>query len=96
MLLSEYYHHKLQFFQLSEAEKLLPLQGPDIDHRIELKQVDSKDPEASWGLLYNMSREELLILHKEFTSLLNKRFIHISWFPTASPVLFIKKPEDGL
>ena len=47
MLLPEHYHHKLQLFQSSEAEKLLPLQGPGIDHRIEFKQIDSKDSEAS-------------------------------------------------
>ena len=43
-----------------------------------------------------MSREELLILHKEFTSLLNKGFIHISQFPAASSILFIKKSEGSL
>ena len=47
MLLLKHYHHKLQLFQPSEAEKLLPFQGPGIDHRIELKQIDSKDFEAS-------------------------------------------------
>ena len=46
MLLLKHYCHKLQFFQFSEAEKLLPLQEPDINHRIELKQVDDKDSEA--------------------------------------------------
>ena len=46
MLLSEHYCHKLKLFQPSEAEKLLPLQSPDIDHRIELKQVDDQDFEA--------------------------------------------------
>ena len=43
-----------------------------------------------------MSREELLILYKELTSLLNKKFIHINQFPAAFPVLFIKKPEGSL
>ena len=96
MLLLKHYCYKLQLFQSSEAEKLSSLWGPDIDHRIELKQVDSKDSEASWEPLYNMSREELLILCKELTSLLNKGFIHINWFPAVSPVLFIKKSEGSL
>ena len=78
MLLPEHYCHKLKFFQPSEAEKLLLLQGSDIDHRIELKQVDGQDSEASWGLLYNMSREELLVLCKELMSLLDKGFICVS------------------
>ena len=47
MLLPEHYCHKLKLFQPSEAEKLLLLQGPGIDHKIELKQIDDKDPEAS-------------------------------------------------
>ena len=96
MLLPEHYHHKLKLFQFSKTEKLLPLQGPDINHRIKLKQIDDKDSETSWRLLYNMLREELLILHKKFTNLLNKGFIHISQSPTTSPVLFIKKPEGSL
>ena len=96
MLLPEHYCYKLQFFQLSEAEKLLLLWEPDIDHKIELKQVDGKDSEALWGLLYNMLREKLLILHKEFTSLLNKEFIYVSWSSAASLILFIKKPEGSL
>ena len=41
MLLFKHYYYKLKFFQLSEAEKSLPLQNYDIDHRIEFKQVDS-------------------------------------------------------
>ena len=46
MLLPEHYCYKLQFFQFSKVEKLLLLQGSGIDHRIKLKQVDSKDFEA--------------------------------------------------
>ena len=47
MLLSEHYCYKLQLFQPNEAKKLLPLQKPDIDHRIKFKQIDSKDSETS-------------------------------------------------
>ena len=43
-----------------------------------------------------MSREKLLILHKELTNLLNKRFIHVSQSPAAFSVLFIKKSEGDL
>ena len=46
MLLFEHYHHKLKLFQLSEAEKLLPLWGSGIDHKIKLKQIDDKNSEA--------------------------------------------------
>ena len=37
MLLLKHYYHKLKFFQFNEAEKLLLLQGPGINHKIELK-----------------------------------------------------------
>ena len=40
MLLSKHYYHKLKFFQLNKAEKLLLLQGSDINYRIELKQIN--------------------------------------------------------
>ena len=43
-----------------------------------------------------MSKEELLILCKELTNLLNKGFIHISQSLTASLILFVKKPESDL
>ena len=46
MLLLEYYCHKLKLFQPSEAEKLPPLQEPDIDYKIKLKQVNDKDSET--------------------------------------------------
>ena len=41
ILLSEHYCHKLKFFQFSEAEKFLLLQGSGINHRIKLKQIDN-------------------------------------------------------
>jgi hypothetical protein len=43
-----------------------------------------------------MSREELLVLRKTLTSLLNKGFIRASNLPAAALVLFAKKPEGGL
>ena len=47
MLLLKHYCHKLKLFQPNEAEKLSPLQNPDINHRIELKQINDQDFEAS-------------------------------------------------
>ena len=47
MLLFEHYHHKLKLFQFSEVKKLLLLQGSDIDYKIKLKQIDSKDFKTS-------------------------------------------------
>ena len=47
MLLFKHYCHKLKLFQFSEAEKILPLQGSNINYRIELKQIDGQDSEVS-------------------------------------------------
>ena len=43
-----------------------------------------------------MSKEELLILKKTLTELLDKDFIRVSNSSAAAPVLFAKKPNDGL
>jgi hypothetical protein len=43
-----------------------------------------------------MSRDELLILRKTLTDLLNKGFIWISSSLAVALVLFIKKPRGGL
>ena len=43
-----------------------------------------------------MSRDELLILRKTLTELLDKGFIRISNSLVAAPVLFIRKLKGGL
>jgi hypothetical protein len=43
-----------------------------------------------------MSREELLVLRKTLHKLLSKGFIRVSKSPAAAPVLFMKKPGEGL
>lgn len=80
----------------TEANKLPPLRGPGVDHRIELREVDGKTPEVPWGPLYKMSREELLVLRKTLTEYLDKGFIRVSNSPAAAPVLFVRKPGGGL
>lgn len=49
-----------------------------------------------WGPLYNISRDELLVLRKTLTELLNKGFIRVINSPATAPVLFVKKPGGGL
>ena len=66
-----------------------------IDHEIELEKVNKKDIEVLWGPLYNISREELLVLRKELIKLLNKRFIKMSKSVIKVPVLFIYKLGRG-
>jgi hypothetical protein len=95
-LLPKQYHEFLDVFDSTEADKLPPLRGDGVDHKIELETKDGKTPEVPWGPLYNMSREELLVLRKTLTELLDKGFIRVSNSPAAAPVLFVKKPGGGL
>lgn len=83
-------------FDRKQADKLPP-HRPGVDHRIELeKDQNGRTPEAPWGPLYNMSRDELLVLRKTLTELLDKGFIRVSNSPAAAPVLFVRKPGGGL
>ncbi len=43
-----------------------------------------------------MSRDELLVLRKTLTELLDKGFIRVSSSPAAALVLFVRKPSGGL
>jgi len=58
--------------------------------------VNEKELKVLWGFLYNMMREELLVLHKTLTELLNKQFIQVSNSFAAAPVLFVWKSEGEL
>jgi hypothetical protein len=95
-VLDSFYHPWLLLFDDKEANKLPPLRSAGIDHAIELEKVDGKEPTVPWGPLYNMPRDELLVLRKTLTSLLDKGFIRVSNSPAAAPVLFAKKPSGGL
>ena len=43
-----------------------------------------------------MLRDELLVLRKTLTELLDKGFIRVSSSPASVPVLFVRKPRGGL
>lgn len=74
----------------------LPSSRGKLDHAINLRQEGGKVQSPPWGPLYNMSREELLVLRKTLTDLLQKGWIRPSSSPAAAPVLFAKKPNGGL
>lgn len=94
--LPEHYRQFVQVFDPNEASKLPP-HRPGLDHEIPIElDENGKEKEIPWGPLYNMSRDELLVLRKELTSLLGKRFIQESKSPAAAPVLFARKPGGGL
>ncbi|KJZ71398.1 hypothetical protein HIM_09186 [Hirsutella minnesotensis 3608] len=57
---------------------------------------DGKETEPPWGPLYGMSREELIVLRKTLTELLDKGFIRAISSPASAPVLFVRKPGGGL
>src|SRR6187399_830320 len=90
------YHEVLDAFDHRKAD-LLPPHRPGTDHQIILdKDAEGKEREALWGLFYNMSREELLVLWKTLTELFDKGFIRASSSSASAPVLFVTKPGGGL
>ncbi|XPS95993.1 hypothetical protein M3J09_005273 [Ascochyta lentis] len=95
-LLLEFLKDEFRTFMKEEADKLAPYRGSDIDHAIELIEQDGKPATVPWGPLYNMSREELLVLRQQLTSYLDKGFIRVSKSSASAPVLFVKKPSGGL
>jgi hypothetical protein len=64
------------------------------DHRIELKKDHESDHE--YVSLYNLSKDELLLIKKYFKEHLNKNFIESSIVFYASSILFAKKSDDEL
>jgi len=83
-------------FDRKKADELPPYR-PGIDHAINLqKNLDGTDKTIPSSPLYRQSKEELLVLRKTITELLDKGFIRASNSPVASPVLFVKKPGGGL
>ena len=78
-------------------DETLPSHRPGLDTKIKMQKDDrGQDKEVPWGPLYGMSREELLVLRKTLTELLDKNWIRASSSPGGAPVLFIKKPGGGL
>jgi len=94
--LPKHYYEFLDVFSRTDADKLPPLRGKGIDHGIALEKEDGKTLKVPWGPLYNMSRDELLVLRKTLTEYLSKGFIRVSNSPAAAPVLFVRKPGGGL
>jgi hypothetical protein len=67
-----------------------------VDYLIELVKEDGKIPEVPYGLLYFITRDELLILRRTLLDLLDKGFIRVSSSLTGSLVLFVRKPRGRL
>ena len=79
-------------FEPQEANKL-PTHRPEVDHQIPLEtDNNNKEKPVPWCAMYNYSRDELLVLRKTLTELLEKNFIRVSKSPAGAPILFVKKP----
>lgn len=88
--LPPHFRHQLECFKKEIADKLPP-HRPNVDHAI-----PTEANEIPWGPLYHMSKEELLVLRKTLTELLDKGFIRVSSSSAGAPVLFVRKPGGGL
>ena len=97
-LLSKFYQDKDYFdlFIKTDSKGLPLLKKSGINHEIKLEKINRRDIEVLWDSLYNISREELLVLKKELIRLLDKRFIRVSKSAIRVSVLFIYKPDEGL
>lgn len=87
----EWLHDILPLWSHKEADVLAP-HRPGVDLKINLQP--GATPKT--GPLYNMSRDELLVLRKWLDTNLEKGFIRASTSPAAAPCLFAKKPGGGL
>ena len=64
-----------------------------INLELDENKLEKQPP---YGPLYEMSREEILVLRETLADLLDKGWILASASPASSPVLFAKKPSGGL
>ena len=95
--LSSHFYAYLSIFDRKVSKTLSPLRELRVDYRIELKKdKESQEPEVPWGSLYNMSWDELLILRKTLSELLDKGFIKVNNSLMIALILFIKKLKNKL
>ena len=73
----------------------MPSHRKGIDHEINFVEGKANDDVPAMPL-YQMSKDQLLVLHKTLTDLLDNDFIRVSNSPAAAPVIFVKKPGRGL
>ena len=73
----------------------MPPHRKGIDHEINFVEGKTNDDVPAMPL-YQRSKNQLLVLHKTLTELLDNGFIRISNSPAAAPVIFVKKPGGAL
>ena len=75
--------------------KTLPPHMKRIDHEINFVERKTNDDVPAMPL-YQISKDQLLVLRKTLTELLDNGFIRVSNLPAAAPIIFVKKPGGGL
>ena len=75
--------------------KTLPPHRKGIDHEINFVERKTNDDVPAMPL-YQMSKDQLLMLCKTLTELLDNGFIRVSNLLAATPIIFVKKPGGGL
>ena len=75
--------------------KTLPPHRKRIDHEINFVEGKTNDDVPAMPL-YQISKDQLLVLRKTLTELLDNGFIQVSNSPAAAPIIFVKKPGGGL
>ena len=75
--------------------KTLPPHRKGIGHEINFVEGKTNDDVPAMPL-YQMSKDQLLVLRKTLTKLLDNGFIRVSNSPAVAPVIFVKKPSGGL
>ena len=81
-------------FNRHDAMTLLP-HRKGIDYEINFVEGKPNDDVLAMPL-YQMSKDQLLVLRKSLTELLDNGFIRNSNSPAAALVIFVKKPSGGL
>jgi hypothetical protein len=89
-VISSEYHDFLDVFFKKKANMLSSHRKHD--HKIEIEAEKSHE----YAFLYNMSKDELLLIKKYLQEHLNKKFIEISTASYASFILFAKKFDEEL
>jgi len=85
------YHEFLPLFSTVVADRLPP-HRPNIDHEVRLKDCET----PSWGPLYKVSRDELIVMKEWLEENMTKGFTWQSSSPYAAPCLLAKKPDGRL
>ena len=73
----------------------MPPHKKGIDHEINFVEGKTNDDVPAMPL-YQMSKDQLLVLRKTLTELLDNGFIRVSNSFAVALVIFVKKPGGGL